>query len=143
MALWSVVILRLSGDDWAAASTFELLRPLLAWLLPDTGAHGLEALHFALRKVAHVVEYAVLGGLALWAFGRTPRVGRLAAAGLALALVASVATLDEWHQGRSPARTGSRADVGLDLAGGLLAIGLGSLWSLRRARPKPKRETRA
>lgn len=40
---------------------------------------------------------------------------------IAVALVAVIASLDEWHQSYVPGRTGELRDVGLDLVGATLA----------------------
>jgi VanZ family protein len=80
-----------------------------------------EAIHFTLRKLAHVVAYGILGYLNFRAI-RGPRTGfrrkwSVAAVGLALL----VAAADEWNQSKLPFRSGTGFDVMLDLAGAMLA----------------------
>ncbi|MBI1845476.1 MAG: VanZ family protein [Candidatus Rokubacteria bacterium] len=62
--VWMVVVMILSGDRFSAAETGHVLVPLLSWLLPWASPATLEALHGVTRKLAHLVEYAVLA--ALW-----------------------------------------------------------------------------
>lgn len=86
------------------------------------------------RKGAHVFEYAVLAALAYQALRDSSNPWR--SAGLALALVVSVAVADEAHQAVSAARTGSAIDVSIDVAGGatalLLLVGIRRFVQLRR-----------
>jgi len=138
VALWVGVIALLSGDDFSAVHTRDWLRRLVRFFFPDTPGHVLFMLHKTVRKGAHVVAYGVLALLALRAlrlsFPSEFRRHALAA----LLLVGSVAVADELHQSRSPARTGSRGDVALDLAGGGAALaGLGLVRSARRPARRP------
>ncbi len=135
VALWAGLILRLSGDDLSAASTSRLLGPLLRWIFPELDAQTLQTIHFIVRKAAHFLEYAVLGALAIWALRRSGTWSAGRRAGLALALVAAVAALDEGHQSRSTRRTGSPWDAGLDGAGGVAGIALATALGRRRAAP--------
>ena len=68
---------------------------------------------FVIRKVAHFVEYAVLGGLL---FGAFPQRGRIAVIESVFAGFLA-AFLDETIQLFSPGRSGQISDVWLDLAG--------------------------
>lgn len=77
-------------------------------------------------KVAHFLEYGILGLLA----GRWERLqyghGRLRAGLSALALGVAVATLDELYQGLIPGRVQSLTDWTADLAG----VGVGTITSV-------------
>ena len=136
MGLWIALVLLLSGADFSADATRGWLRQLVLRLFPGFYDAYLEALHFLVRRGAHVFEYGVLALLAVRALWLTwpGRVVRAAAA--ALARVLAVAALDEAHQARLAARSGSPADVALDLAGG--AAALCALGLLRRARGRPE-----
>lgn len=132
MALWTALIFAFSGESFSADATGGWLAWLLERIAPDLDADARYRLHLAVRKGAHVFEYAVLGALAFHAARvGAPREHRLRPAGLALALVAAVAVADESHQARLAQRTGSPRDVALDLAGG--AAGLGLAAALRLA----------
>lgn len=88
--------------------------------LPSTG----------LAPVAHFVEYAVLGGLVIFALGAHR--GRLAVliTGIALATLYGIA--DEIHQSFVPGRTPDSMDVLVDLIGASVGSLL-ALWVARRA----------
>lgn len=124
--LWFLVISGLSTDAFSAEETGDVLLPLLQWLLSGMSAAGLEAVHFALRKAAHLTEFGILA--LLWyralAWGRTGWRHRAAAASALLA--AGLALLDETHQAFTESRTASVADVGWDVLGTLAA--LAGLW---------------
>ena len=99
----------------------------------------------AVRKGAHVVEYAVLAVLARRAWALTDAVrgwGLTAArlAWLALGLAVACAALDEYRQSFTRSRQGSVWDVLLDAAGaalGLLCWKLFLLWRERRRQRLP------
>lgn len=76
-----------------------------------------------LRKLGHLIEYAVLALLLLRAFGAhglSPRSRSTAAALISLLY----AVLDEYHQSFVPGREGSPRDVLLDALGIGLGIGI-------------------
>jgi VanZ family protein len=137
VALWVGVIALLSGDDFSAAHTRDWLRRFVRFFFPDTPGSVLFTLHKTLRKGAHVAAYGVLALLSLRALRVSFAAGFRRHALASLLLVASVAVADELHQSRSAARTGSRGDVALDLAGGGAAL-LGL--SLARAARRSPRE---
>lgn len=118
---WMGVIALFSEPQWDAATTRALLRPVFETLFPWAAPATLEGLHVALRKLGHLVEYAVLA--LLWVRALEP--GRAAgqARRLAFLLALAYATVDELHQGWTGARTASAWDVALDAAGAGLALG--------------------
>jgi VanZ family protein len=82
--------------------------------IPDLGT-GLGNWDFALRKLAHVAEYAVFGALAFRAARSAP----------AAVLVASAyAVTDEVHQAFVAGRHGSPLDWLVDTGGALLGVAL-------------------
>jgi VanZ family protein len=109
--LWSAVILSASNDSFSVNHSGGWLRRIFGREVPFF-------LHVAIRKSAHLLEYAILGALA-WRADR-----RLA---VALAVAALVAITDETRQSFTASRTGSPWDVGLDVLGG--AVGA---WCMRR-----------
>lgn len=130
VAIWTAVIGTSSGEGFSSNSTSRFVGPLLRWLFPEISDEALEAAHFFVRKSAHAAEYGVLALLswrALWLSFEAPA-PRIA--GLALGLVLAVACVDETRQAFTPPRTGSPWDVGLDLFGGAVALGL--LEAIRR-----------
>jgi VanZ family protein len=119
----------------SASNTSRVIEPLLRWLVPDISEARLVAAHFVVRKLAHFAEYALLALLAARAFIGSSKLflsRRWLAA--ALAVVVSVALLDEFNQSFNPARTGTIKDSVLDAAGGLTALAALALLRARRAR---------
>ena len=94
--------------------------PVLLWAglifvlssLPDL-AIGLGVWDLVLRKLAHVVEYAVLGGLLFRAVAHEPT---------AVLLGSLYAVTDEVHQAFVPGRDGSPLDWLLDTVGAAAGV---------------------
>jgi len=133
--LWAGFIWGLGGDDFSMSSTSRLLGPLLEWLGADWSSEDRHRALTALRKAAHVGEYALFALLA----GRAVALGfgvraRFVVAGT-LAAVVALATADELRQALSEMRTGSPLDVALDLLGGVAA--LTALFAIRRWLGRP------
>ena len=73
-------------------------------------------------RVAHFIEYFILGGLLVFsAAGLRGGTGRLASAAI-LAFVAVHAVADELHQSFVPGRDASLRDIGFDLLGASTAV---------------------
>jgi VanZ family protein len=103
-----------------ASRALTVWLPVVAWAAlifvvsaqPDL-ATGLGTWDTILRKLAHVVEYAILGALLLRAFAlRVPAL----AAGIAYAIS------DEIHQAFVPGRYASALDVAIDAAGVVVGV---------------------
>ena len=113
-----------------SGSRARLWLPVVGWAalifalssVPDLGT-GLGGWDLALRKIAHALEYAVLGALLVRATAR---------AGLAFALGAAYALSDEVHQAFVPGRVGSPLDFVIDAIG--VAVGIVLWQSLRQRR---------
>src|SRR5262249_1909005 len=118
--VWMGVIAVLSGSLFGADRTGTWLLPVLGRLLPGASPTALHTVHAVIRKMGHLVEYAILA--ALWrralVEGRTPA----RAGAWAVALSALYAVADETRQGLAPNRTPSALDVLIDTAGALLAV---------------------
>jgi VanZ family protein len=123
--LWIALIWTMSGEPFAAKHTGNLLAAGLRFVFPDIGLDTLQMIHGILRKVAHLTEYAVLGGLGCNAFGRQqPDWSCVRRVLVSLAVAVSCALVDEGHQKLDPDRTGSLYDVLLDTAGAALGAGV-------------------
>jgi VanZ family protein len=85
---------------------------------------GLGTWDLAGRKLAHLAEYAILGGLLQRALGREP---------LALLLGSAYAATDEIHQTFVAGRQGSPLDWLLDTAGVAAGVLLYARWAASRA----------
>ena len=120
--LWMGVIFVVSTDLGATARTSAFLGPMLHFLFPGMPEPRVRWLIVALRKSAHLTEYAILALLwmrsfrdAAWAIARRPEWA-------ALLLASLYAGADELHQRFVPSRTGSLADVAIDTVGAALGL---------------------
>jgi VanZ family protein len=122
VALWALVVWSLGDDGFSATRTSRVLGPLVAWLFPELSDAATAQLLFGIRKAAHVVEYGLLALLSLRALRLGSGLGFAAGAAATLGLVASFAVADELRQSFSGSRSGSGADVLLDVAGAMLGL---------------------
>jgi VanZ family protein len=124
----------MSTDVGSAAHTSRIIQPLVLWIKPNATEEEFELVHFLIRKLAHLSEYAVLGLLTLRAIKRSsPSISHRwswRAAGIALIIAAAYAATDEWHQSFIPGRTAALGDVLIDSTGALLGLILAFLWTL-------------
>ncbi len=135
LVLWVGIIFFASTGNLSAPNTSRIIRPLLLWLIPDITEASLLQVHFFVRKAAHFTEYAILALLAARAFLSSPGAGLRRRWWLAsLALVASCALLDEYHQSFVATRTGTIYDSLIDITGGACALLVVALWRARRGR---------
>jgi VanZ family protein len=136
--IWLALIFIGSTDLMSVEHTSRIIGRFLRWLYPTISLFTILQVHFFLRKLAHVSEYAVLAVLLYRAFVHTALKGRRAlSAGLVLLLCAAYAATDEFHQSFVPSRTASLRDVMIDLCGALLAVIL--YWSIATRRVMPSR----
>ena len=105
VVLWAAIILSAANDQFSDKNTEGWLDRLFGRVRPEINA--------LMRKSAHVVEYAVLSLLA-W------RARRTWVTPLLISLL--VASADETLQGLTATRTGSAADVALDMCGAVGAL---------------------
>ena len=126
---------------------------MVRWLIPNISEVALGQVVFAVRKTAHVTEYAILAVLLWRGFRRRWRESerrskptllaghsnvalvrpwRWSMALLVLGIAALYAASDEIHQSFVPTREGRFGDVMLDSAGA--ALGLLALWVTGRVR---------
>jgi VanZ family protein len=134
---WVGFIFFASTGTMSASNTSRIIAPLFKWLFPGITEAQLLFVHFAVRKTAHFVEYAVLALLAARAFSSSAQGGlRRSWFIAALALVALVALLDEYNQSFNAARTGTIWDSMIDIAGGATALALFVLWRMLKRRSR-------
>ena len=141
LPIWLGVIFVGSTDLMSAEHTSRFMVPILLWLKPGMGPETLRSIHFAMRKCAHVFEYAILA-LLLWrAFrsGSALRTKLPTLFGAVLLGCAVFAASDEFHQSFVKSRTPSVGDVLLDVVGAL--FGLLICASFARRHPKKARST--
>jgi VanZ family protein len=127
---WSAVIAWFSGAGWGASATGPLLEPWLRALFPWAAPEQIAGLHWLVRKIGHVIEYATAALLWRRAIARAERPGAWRPP---LALVALTAVLDEAQQATTLTRAGSAADVLLDVGAASVALLLAGLGARRVA----------
>lgn len=121
--VWAGLILAASGDSFSTYHTatwvYRLIRSLFSHPISGGEFHSM---HFAVRKIAHLVEYGTCSALMFRAV-RSGRPVKWTArwALTAMAIATAVAGIDEFHQSFIPTRTGTLADVGLDATGAAIA----------------------
>src|SRR5437773_12414678 len=82
--IWLGIMFVGSTDLLSAEQTSRFLVPFLRWLRPDISNEALAQIHFVVRKLGHILEYAILAML-LW---RAVRGGRNHGVGIAFIVVA-------------------------------------------------------
>jgi len=137
---WAGVIFLLSTHSFGSDYTQSFLARLLASVHLGLSHSTLHNLNVAIRKLAHLSEYALL---ALFLYGPPPARGRVLwrprSALFAVLGAALYSLTDEFHQIFVPGRGPSLWDCGLDTLGATLAMVLPfcghQLRLMRRARP--------
>lgn len=126
--LWMVLIFWMSTGTFSAENTASLIKPLLLMFIPWLSADMIDTVHHAMRKFGHLIEYFVLGLLLLRAI-RGDSTGSCKARWFfpAFFILLLYAAGDEFHQSFVASRTASLEDVGIDVAGGVLALGISAL----------------
>jgi len=133
VVLWTMVI-AMESFFGSSGNTGSLLEGALTWLFGEVDPVIFDRLHLVLRKGGHFLGYGIFGYLWFRAFPATfPNGTRITWAGLAIACTFLIASLDEWHQSFSPARTGHFGDVVLDTCGALLLVSMAMI-AIRRYR---------
>jgi len=133
VVLWTMVI-AMESFFGSSGNTGSLLESTLTRLFGEVDPFIFDRLHLVLRKGGHFLGYGIFGYLWFRAFSATfPNGPRITWAGLAIACTFLIASLDEWHQSFSPARTGHFGDVVLDTCGALVLVSM-AMVAIRRYR---------
>jgi len=136
LLFWIAFISFASSGSFSASNTSLIVGPLLHWLFPNASPETLDVVHAIVRKIAHFLEYALLGVLAARAFRGSPKA---AVRGhwlvICVALIVFYALVDEYHQSFVPSRTASIYDSFIDMAGGLTAVVVVAWRSRRNTAP--------
>jgi VanZ family protein len=123
LVLWAALIFVGSTDLMSGSNTRGVLVRSLLWLFPNLSEANLGFIHFAVRKVSHFAEYAVLALLAARAFRTSSRdLLRNRWFWVSLLLVVVFSLSDEFHQSFTRSRKGSIYDCLIDSLGGLTAL---------------------
>ena len=131
--LWAIFIFWMSTGIFSSKNTVLIVEPILRFLVPSISQDMIGVIHKALRKSGHIAEYFVLGLLLFRAFSggsKEVRIRRWVFSSLIVLLL--YAASDEFHQSYVSTRTASPYDVGLDVLGGAIALGLSSLLHISR-----------
>ena len=120
--LWTACIFAASSDASSASHTGGVLQSIAITIL----GHPLSDLTFeltqlAVRKLAHLTEYGLLGWLWFRAMRGDERGWTLRWSVIAVLIAIAVATTDEIHQAFVPSRTASPLDVVIDTCGAVIA----------------------
>ena len=124
--IWLGVIFAGSTDVFSTEQTSRYLVPFLRWLHPEISISAIATIHFALRKLGHLTEYAVLAAL-LWRALRSARNLRAKMSTLfvgVLVACAIIAASDEIHQSLIASRTASLNDVLTDSLGAAISLAI-------------------
>ena len=143
--IWLGFIFIGSTDLMSAEHTSRFLIPLLLWLKPDFSPEALAQVHFVLRKLGHVTEYAILAML-LWRALRRETDPKMRAilrlrSGQTLflsvwILCAIFAATDEFHQSFVPSRGAAWSDVMIDSAGAIFGLLISAGFAKQRAKER-------
>ena len=121
--VWAGLIFQFSTEAYNADSTAWLLAQLLRLLHFSVSAATFHTLHFVVRKLAHLTEYALLAVLLYHSFETDhPHEWRLRRAVGAVLIAGLYSLTDEYHQSFILGRTSSLIDCGIDTAGGSLGM---------------------
>jgi VanZ family protein len=127
--LWVGFTFWMSTGGFAAANTAGIIEQLLRYVVPDISDTHVVLVHGAIRKLAHLTEYFVLGLLLYRAFSSdSADLKAWRWVFLSLLAVMLLAAGDEFHQSFVATRTASFIDVGIDALGGFLATCTIMLW---------------
>ena len=134
--IWVGVIFVDSTDLMSVEHTSRFIVPILLWLKPGMAPETIQSILFAVRKCAHMAEYAILA-LLLWRAlrsGPTLRTKRPVLFGAVLVACIVFAASDEFHQSFVKSRTPSVRDVILDTAGALFGLLIGASFAHRHSK---------
>jgi len=120
---WAALIFFLSTETFSSSFTAWLLSQTLEFLRVPLSPTAFAELHFAVRKLAHLIEYA-LYSLLLYHSLRDDRqpFWRTRTAIWAIVIAGAYSLTDEFHQDFVPNRGASLMDCGIDTLGAVLGI---------------------
>jgi len=134
---WMVIIFLASTDALSTQHTGSWIIPFFQRFFPHMTYHFIDMIHFGIRKCAHLIEYAILGGL-LWRavpeYKAHPEVADWCRAAIAVLVATFYASTDEYHQSFVPSRGPSFHDVVIDACGATVAVIIVCLASRQRTR---------
>lgn len=115
----------MSGGNFTSGRTSEFFFPKIKSMFPGLSPEGVTFVHELIRKIAHVVEFFLLGLLLSFAVYRSPlKIADFKKAVLIIILLVIFTLADELRQSLVALRTASIVDVVLDMAGGVMGMGV-------------------
>jgi VanZ family protein len=128
---WAALIFSLSTETFGSFFTARLLSRILEFLRVTLSSTAFAELHFAIRKLAHLAEYA-LYSLLLYHSLRDDRqpFWRTRTAVWAVVIAGAYSLTDEIHQAFVPNRGASLEDCGIDTLGAVLGIAILYAWNV-------------
>ena len=122
VAVWTAVIIQATGRAFDTPHTTSWVERLIAAAGFHWSMTTVFVINHMVRKAGHVTGYAILGALSFRAVREGRRGFLLRWAVIALAIVAAVASTDEFLQSFTPTRSSSPWDVLIDVCGAVVAI---------------------
>lgn len=116
-----VIVLFIMVNALLSYNNSHLFSGWLAGFLGMDDKGAVENGDFVLRKVAHIIEYALLGAVIQWGRDSFEKQNKKTSVWLPLFTILSMGVLDEFFQGFR-GRGSAVSDVLLDFAGGLLGM---------------------
>lgn len=125
LIIWAGLVFIGSSDLLSASHTGAFIVRPLHWLMPHASEGTIAAIHFAIRKLGHLTEYAILALFAARAF-RTSANQQLRRRWfwISLLFVIVYSLSDEYHQSFVPSRGASIYDSMIDSVGGLTMLAI-------------------
>lgn len=123
----------LGSADHTRPVLASIVKRFLPWLAERMSPHLIDVTDFAIRKIAHVTEYAILSLLVSRSLAITKHTGTKTRV-LATMIASVYALSDEFHQSFVPSRGATYTDVMWDTLGA--SIGSGILYMAHRRRMK-------
>jgi VanZ family protein len=114
VVIYVIALAIFAGVALHPQNTLALIDPFVRWLRPSTSLEDIDRIHLMAREFGHfLIPAAAFLVLVIGPLRRRPL--------LALLLCAAFAVIDESFQNFMPGRTGSLADVIVDVSGATLA----------------------
>jgi VanZ family protein len=134
LLVWLLAMFFFSTDMMSSSETSKVIVPILTFLFPGLSPGEITLWHGVIRKLAHIAEYFILAVLVHRSL-KYEHPDLIDAKMRAIAFVALVALLDEFHQSFTAYREASIVDVGYDCLGGVWALWVITAYEARRLRP--------
>lgn len=130
--LWALIISSFSSSYFSASKTAPFVERLLISTLPSLSSSAIHFLHVIIRKLAHFTEFGIFATLTFGIFAAKQNTWKFTWLIYSLALVISLALLDEYHQAFVKNRNASLGDSLTDTLGGITFLFF--IWLIKRGK---------